>query len=139
MITDFDFMKEAFAQKELSNRDYNAKIKVDTERNVKHYEMDKQALEILGAEDQLIKNGPGYNSGLADGPYDDFHRKFRTIWYETTKKLTGRNRIIEIIEQSSESVNRILGQKGSSKEGIDPKAVFVNGTMNVITGLGSAT
>lgn len=45
----------------------------------------------------------------------------------------------EIIEQSSASVNEILLREGSGKNGTDPKEVFMNGTMNVVTGFAFGT
>ena len=69
-----------------------------------------------------------------DGLYDDLHKKFRKTWYETTKNLTGRNKMMEIIQTSSESVNKTLLEKGSGEEGMDPRPVFVNATLNVVTG-----
>ena len=138
VITDFEFMKEAFSRKELSNRSTTEKGKIDAGRNSKFYILDKIALEVLGPDDQLIKNGEQRTEGLSDGPYDDLHKKFRNMWYETTKNLAGRNKILEIIQSSSESVNKMLFERGG-KEGIDPKSVFVNGTMNVITGFAFGT
>ena len=131
-------MKDAFSRKELCNREIDEKIMIDTARNNKFYKLDKLALEILGPEDQLIKNGEQRTVGLMDGLYDDLHKKFRKTWYETTKNLAGRNKIIEIIQTSSESVNKMLFE-GSGKEGMNPKSVFVNGTMNVITGFAFGT
>ena len=138
VITDFEFMKEAFSRKELSNRATTEKGKIDAGRNSKFYKLDKIALEVLGPDDQLIKNGEQRTEGLSDGPYDDLHKKFRNMWYETTKNLAGRNKILEIIQSSSEAVNKMLFERGG-KEGIDPKSVFTNGTMNVITAFAFGT
>lgn len=139
VITDFQFMKDAFSRKELSNRITSEKSKIDAGRNNKFYKLDKIALEVLGPDDQLIKNGEQRLVGLSDGLYDDLHKKFRNMWYETSKNLAGRNKIMEIIQTSSESVNKMLFERGSGEEGMNPKSVFVNGTMNVITGFAFGT
>ena len=55
------------------------------------------------------------------------------MWYQTQQRLTGKNKMREIIEQTSSSVNNILFRDGSGKEGIDPKQAFVNGTVNVVS------
>ena len=57
----------------------------------------------------------------------------RKMWYQTQQRLTGKNRMREIIEQSSSVVNNILFRDGSVAKGIDPKQAFVNGTMNVVS------
>jgi len=55
------------------------------------------------------------------------------MWYQTQQKLTGKNRMREIIEQSSSTVNGILFRNGSGPKGMDPKQAFVNGTVNVVS------
>jgi hypothetical protein len=139
ILTDFKMIKEAFAHKELSNRDSSEKVKADLKITQERIGFEKIALEILGPEDRLIKNGPGYILGIGDGPYDDVHKQFRMMWFDASKRLTGKNKMKEIIEQSSASVNEILLREGSGKNGTNPKHVFMNGTMNVITGFAFGT
>jgi len=139
ILTDFKMIKEAFAHKELSNRDWSEKVRAETKITQERMGTDKIALEILGPEDRLIKNGPSYIIGIGDGPYDDVHKQFRMMWFDASKRLTGKNKMKEIIEQSSVSVNEILLREGSGKNGTNPKQVFMNGTMNVITGFAFGT
>lgn len=139
ILTDFKMIKEAFAKKELSNRDSSEKVKADVKESHHRIGLDKIALDILGLEDRLIKNGPRYFIGIGDGPYDGLHKQFRMMWFDTSKRLTGKNKMKEIIEQSSASVNEILLREGSGKNGTDPKEVFMNGTMNVVTGFAFGT
>ncbi|CAG5113609.1 Oidioi.mRNA.OKI2018_I69.chr2.g7699.t1.cds [Oikopleura dioica] len=134
ILTDFKMIKEAFSQKELSNREGSEKQSQEIASDRAFIGLDKKAHEILGPDDQLIKNGPGNFIGIGDGPYDAVHKSFRQMWFDTSKRLTGKNRMIEIMQQSSSSVNEILLREGSKESGMDPKRVFMNGTMNVITG-----
>ena len=139
ILTDFKMIKEAFSQKELSNREGSEKQSKEIASDRAFIGLDKKAHEILGPDDQLIKNGPGNFIGIGDGPYDAVHKSFRQMWFDTSKRLTGKNQMIEIMQQSSSSVNEILLREGSKESGMDPKRVFMNGTMNVITGFAFGT
>ena len=43
------------------------------------------AKSILDENDQLLKNGVGSLFGIAEGRYDQFHKKIRAQWHDTMK------------------------------------------------------
>jgi hypothetical protein len=51
----------------------------------KRINYDEIPKSILGHDDPLFKNGPGYVAGSADGRYDEFHKKTRVQWHDTMK------------------------------------------------------
>ena len=85
IITDFEIMKEAFAKRAISNRQFSEKVVLciqDTLRRRKYHSVPRSILE---ENDQLLKNGAGDLAGTAEGPYDQFHKKFRAQWHDTMK------------------------------------------------------
>ena len=133
ILADYELIKEAFSKKELSNRLYSDKLDKDMVRKRKNYGINEMVERILGPDDTLAKNGAGASMGIGDGFYDETHRNLRVHWHDTIKRLVGRNQISEIIQHSSTQVNRYLEREGS-QDGIDPREIFMNGTMNVVTG-----
>ena len=95
--------------------------------------MDLHAEEILGLNDQIFKNGRG-TYGIGNGGYDASHKLLRQTWHQTQAKLIGRNRINEIIQASSRQVCDTLREEGVIETGIDPRDIFMNGTLNVVSG-----
>ena len=83
----------------------------------------------------MFKNGEGLNDGIGDGPYDQFHRIFRNKWHQTTARLVGKNRIEEIVSQTSDQLcETIQSEMAKHPEGFDPVDLYMNGTLNVVTG-----
>lgn len=133
ILADYDLIKDAFSRKELSNRLFSKKISDDLRRTLNELRIGEMVERILGAEDALTKNGLGDSMGIGNGYYDETHRNLRVHWHDTIKRLVGRNTISEIIQHSSAQVNRYLARE-DNEEGIDPREIFMNGTMNVVTG-----
>jgi len=77
IFTDLEVFKEAFAQKELCHRDSTEKSRIDNQYDQEYIGLDKLAVEELGPDDTLIKNGPGNFVGIGDGPYDETHKLLR--------------------------------------------------------------
>ena len=99
------------------------------------YNVDKRAVEIIGVDDPIVKNGEGINDGIGDGPYDHIHRIFRNKWHQTTARLVGKNRIDEIVSESSDQIcEMIRSEMAKNPSGFDPVDVYMNGTLNVVTG-----
>jgi hypothetical protein len=78
IFTDLEVIKEAFVHKELCHRDSTEESRIDNQYDQEYIGLDKLAVEELGQEDTLIKNGPGNFVGMGDGPYDEVHKLFRT-------------------------------------------------------------
>lgn len=133
ILADYDLIKDAFSRKELSNRLFSEKLSKDMHRLLKELRIGEMVERILGPEDTLAKNGLGDSMGMGDGYYDETHRNLRVHWHDTIKRLVGRNTISEIIQHSTAQVNRYLARE-DNEEGIDPREIFMNGTMNVVTG-----
>ncbi|CBY07251.1 unnamed protein product [Oikopleura dioica] len=134
VIADYDVMKEAFFKRAVASRQHSENIKIAISTMLARMDYHKIPRSILDKDDQLLKNGPGEIAGTADGPYDDFHKKSRVQWHDTIKRLVGKNRISEIIKESSEKIVACLERVGSSAAGIDPRRVFMNASLNVTSG-----
>ncbi|CAG5085165.1 Oidioi.mRNA.OKI2018_I69.PAR.g10826.t1.cds [Oikopleura dioica] len=134
IITDFEIMKEAFAKREISNRQFSEKVVLCIKDTLRRRNYHSVPRSILDENDQLLKNGAGDLAGTAEGPYDHFHKKFRAQWHDTMKRLVGKNRITEIIQSSAENACIQLKRLGSSPSGMDPRRVFMNGSINVTSG-----
>ena len=88
IITDFEIMKEAFAKREISNRQFSEKVVLCIKDTLRRRNYHSVPRSILDENDQLLKNGAGDLAGTAEGPYDQFHKKFRTQWHDTMKVLS---------------------------------------------------
>lgn len=97
------------------------------------YGVHQMAEKVLGENDKIYRNGAGIGSGIGDGPYDVNHKLLRQMWHKTQTRLIGKNRINEIINASSKMVCETI-RKQDTVKGIDPRDIFMNGTLNVVTG-----
>jgi hypothetical protein len=85
IIADFEVMKEAFSKRAISNRQFSDDVRAAIKTMQKRINYDEIPKSILGHDDPLFKNGPGYVAGSADGRYDEFHKKTRVQWHDTMK------------------------------------------------------
>ena len=86
-------------------------------------------------DDQLYKNGEGLHSGIGDGAFDQFHLVFRNKWHQTIARLVGKRRIEGIVCQTSNQLcEMIQSEMTRFPGGFDPVDVYMNGTLNVVTG-----
>ncbi|CAG5085168.1 Oidioi.mRNA.OKI2018_I69.PAR.g10827.t1.cds [Oikopleura dioica] len=127
-------MKEAFSKREISNRQFSETALKTIQNMLDRKDYHKIPHSLLDVNDPLIKNGLGDRAGTADGRYDQFHKKSRVQWHDTMKRLVGKNKIAEIIESSAENICLQLNRLGASPTGIDPRRIFMNGSMNVTSG-----
>ena len=105
IITDFELIKEAFNKKELSDRVMPESWNWYRETAIKEYRLRERALEILGPESRLIKNGK--NCIVDDGvglSYNAHHRSNRQMWRHASARLVGKPRIREITLAAAKQV-----------------------------------
>lgn len=78
-------MKEAFAKREIANRQFSDAVKLSIQNMLRRKDYHKIPHSLLEKNDRLLKNGPGDISGTGDGAYDQFHKKSRVQWHDTIK------------------------------------------------------
>ena len=69
----------------MSHRIHSDKLEVYDHFFMDDYNFDQTALEILGPNDRIFKNGRGKN-GIGDGFYDSSHKLLRQVWHQTQTK-----------------------------------------------------
>ena len=78
-------MKEAFHKREISNRQFSEKFEYTIKNMLRRKDYHNMVQSLLDENDQLLKNGAGNLAGLAEGRYDQFHKKLRAQWHDTMK------------------------------------------------------
>ena len=74
------------------------------------------------------------NGGIAAGGFDHNHKVLRQRWYQATTKLMSTDNLHELVDFAARQiVENIETQMKAHPNGIDPKKIFMNGTLNVGT------
>ena len=74
------------------------------------------------------------NGGISSGGLDNNHKVLRQRWYQATTKLLSNDSLHELVDFSARQiVENIEIQMKNQPGGIDPKRIFMNGTLNVGT------
>lgn len=102
IITDYQFIKEAFSKKELSSRFVTDKLLQVGKLLRKDLNLAKTAEYIMGPSDPLLQNGDCGCDGIAGGPYNNFHRAMRRAYYAVSG--LGQSNVSEIIAYNSDQV-----------------------------------
>jgi len=121
---------QAIAELELKGLKYIFILGV-IERLIVDFDVPKMALDILGPNDQVYKNGYLPTAGIGAGKYDAFHKQNRQLWRQATTRIIGRDRMHEIAMSVAIQVCDALEDscKTAPNNAIEPGEILMNGTL----------